>query len=236
MVIPQPEDVLKEIADIMEPLHSSLALGNEKADRFFNPKKKTDRRKNDFHLRSHIIRNEAIALLKTIFHGSEISEIKMEDLTLNGISFYYNGYHIRVRKTADGKMPLPGYSKALIEFYQQNHLKKLEVSEQLSFIEEKALEDDSNQKVNLIILWDYDQSELAKNGKIVLADFFKLVCPEDGGNTKESLKHFWEATIPKDQFGLIGLEEAQIDDSEEIEELEMESRETANDRKHAWNR
>ena len=111
----------------------------------------------------------------------------MEDLANNGLCLVYkNKFLVRIRKSNNGILPVPGPSKVMQAFYQQ-----------LSFGFMNGVDQDNTAGLlNLMFLWD------------VTADYglkdLLLACPKAGGATRASVEAYWYMSVPHPALSVEG--------------------------------
>jgi hypothetical protein len=111
MQIPEPEQVIAEIADLVPITYSALEVGVFEARRYF------EERRDEYepHLFSALVRHSA----KKHFRSRNLrAEYEILDLANNGLYLVYKGYPIRIRKAYRGTVAVPG-SFALEQFHAQ---------------------------------------------------------------------------------------------------------------------
>jgi hypothetical protein len=104
-----------------------------------------------------------------------------------GISFHYNGYHVRILKGSGGILPGCGTSRKKIAFYGQ--------IPSMYLIGKQA----AQTKANLLVLWDFDSV-------YGLAGLW-LALPAVGGARAQDVATFWCERIPDPMEGLKGVPE-----------------------------
>ncbi len=109
----------------------------------------------------------------------------MEKLPFLGISFHYNGYHVRILKGPSGNLPGCGTSEKKIRFYGQ--------------IPSMYLVGKTPQRTtaNLLLLWDFDLN-------YGLSGLW-LALPAVGAASSDNVSAFWCEPIPHPSEGLTGI-------------------------------
>lgn len=179
--VPDAEEVLKDLMPLVPALYGALEAGTLSAREFFEAKAAPI---DPYHGSSHV-RWEAKRYLDSL--GQDITDCQYdrEDLSNNGLCLTLkNKYRIRIRKSSDGLLPVPGPSKTMQAFYHQ-----------LAFPQfVPATEASATALLNLVLLWDttddYTLTELV------------LACPKAGGTEKASVEAHWYVPVPHPAFGL----------------------------------
>lgn len=102
-----------------------------------------------------------------------------------GISFHYNGYHVRILKGSGGCLPGCGTSEKKIQFYGQIATMYLVGTQP------------QRTSANLLVLWDFD-SAYGLSG-------LWLALPAVGGSRAADVSAFWCEPIPHPAEGLLGV-------------------------------
>jgi hypothetical protein len=103
-------------------------------------------------------------------------DFELGQLANNGLILTYGDYCIRIRKSDDGKVPVPGGSSVLQDFYQQ-----------VAF---RFGDGHAESRTNLLILWDVIKPSYA------LAPNLYLAYPLSGGVSRDSVVIGWMVAIP----------------------------------------
>jgi hypothetical protein len=98
----------------------------------------------------------------------------LQGLANNGLIFSTRGANVRVLKSDEGDLPVPGQSFARRAFYQQLPL--------------GLDESDGEPSLNLVLLWDADRD-------YELIDL-SLACPKTGALTRASVEAHWNHPLP----------------------------------------
>jgi hypothetical protein len=170
--IPGPEETLAQLAPLVPPLYRSIEASVQEARNFFDDRGEVI----DPFLFPCLVRYHAKLLLQ---EAGQAAEYELDDLANNGLYLRFGGYQIRILKSDNGKLPVPGLSKPKQEFYNQ----------QLEFdfmnsgpgLSQPSL-------LNLVVLWEV--SGLRNLEKLT------LVCPKAGSTTRDSVEQYWEIHIP----------------------------------------
>jgi hypothetical protein len=182
--LPSPESALKELVRVPEILYRGLEYAAYKTNAFKDAEFPT-KKKLDVGLSASIFRAHAIAFLRG--EGLDAQEDgcnwQFNDLPFLGISFYYNGFHVRILKGPEGKLPGCGRSRRKKKFYDQlvtNYL-----------IGNKPM----RTKANFVVLWDFTP------GAYALAQLW-LALPAKGGQRVQDVSAYWCEPLahPAEQF------------------------------------
>jgi hypothetical protein len=170
--IPGPEETLAQLGPLIPPLYRSIEASVQEARNFFD-----DRGEDiDPFLFPCLVRYHAKLLLEKT---GQAADYELDDLANNGLYLRFAGYQIRILKSDNGRLPVPGPSRPKQEFYNQ----------QLEFDFMNSGSDQSHQNLlNLVVLWEV--SGLRNLEKLV------LVCPKAGSTTRDSVEQHWEIQIP----------------------------------------
>lgn len=178
--IPDPQTVLKELSHLLPIIYSALDYGTFRAQEFFDQQESEKYKMINRYLAPDLVRYYAIQVLEkkgqTITHDED--DLNLEEVPNNGICICYGRYNIRILKSKNGDLPIPGHSKTRQEFYHQLSLN----------FPSGSGEDERFEKINLLLLWDV--SYPYRLGSLSLA------CPKAGGITKDSVVAHWHCAIP----------------------------------------
>lgn len=177
MNVPEPGFVLKKLSSAIPVIYSALQHGTFKAKEYFDE----SGRNVDRYLAPNLVRYNAKEVLEKrrqeISSGDDLIVINVPN---NGMYVSCGDFNIRILKTNNGDLPVPGHSKSRMLFYHQGSLA-------LDFSNNKTISE-QNDQVNLLILWDvvspYNLGELS------------IACPKSGYLTRESVAAHWHCKIP----------------------------------------
>ena len=179
--VPDPETVLRELSHLLPTVYSSLHYGIFKTKEFFDRQEKEKQKIVNRFLAPNLVRYYTIQALErkgqVLVPGTYPLDLKA--VPNNGICFSYERYDIRILKSYNGDLPIPGHSKSRQEFYQQLTL-DLNVKDT----------DENATRANLLILWEVDPSY---NLQVL-----SIACPKAGGRTKESVIAHWHCKVPEE--------------------------------------
>lgn len=174
---PDQDVVLQELSPVLPFIYRGLEEAVEQTRDFFPEEKPVDAA-----LAPNLVR---YFVKEYIDHKSSAdsrlsvsNKFERESLPNNGLFLHYGPYRIRILKTDEGELPLPGPSRARRRFYQQT----------LPLWAQVSGEDLRPNLVNLVILWDV-------NSEYVLNDL-SIACPRDVGESRGTVQCYWRAEIP----------------------------------------
>lgn len=113
-----------------------------------------------------------------VAEDEESLDYEMQNLPNNGLCMEYGRYQLRILKSDNGELPIPGQSKKRQAFWNQAQL-NLYDNEQPT---------EELPSVNLIVLWDADSN--------YNLDSVSLICPKSGGTTRDSVSNYWSVAVP----------------------------------------
>jgi len=169
--LPTFEAALANLERVPELLYRGLEYGAYKTSAYRDaefPEKRLDPGLSASMLRAHAIeflQKEGLDARPDKCHW------KFNDLPFLGISFYFNGYHVRVLKGPDGVMPGCGRSTRKKRFYRQ-------VAN--SYLIGTTI---MRSTANLIVLWDFAQG-------YSLCQLW-LALPANGGERPKDVSAYW---------------------------------------------
>jgi hypothetical protein len=166
-IIPDAETTLQAINPLRQVLWEALEHGIGVAKLHFGPDKFVGA-----SLGSHIARYHAKQFLMS--RGTTC-----EHVALDGIAFRWHGYYIRVLKSDDGALPIPGASERKQNFYCQKQLLLFQLADG---------EAELDPEINLVVLWDVNRGSFTGLKLTV-------VCPKAGRETRESVEAYWEREL-----------------------------------------
>ena len=170
--IPGPEETLAQLTPLVRTLYHSIEASIQEARSFFDARSATV----DPFLFPCLVRYHAKFLLN---EAGQAADYELDDLANNGLHLRFAGFQIRILKSDNGRLPVPGPSKPKQEFYNQ----QLE----FGFMNAGADAIDRN-VVNLVVLWDVTGLRNLER--------LTLVCPKAGSTTRDSVEQHWEIQIP----------------------------------------
>lgn len=134
----------------------------------------------------------------------DLKDFESIGLANNGLCLVRGRYAIRIRKSDNGLLPVPGPSITLQQFYRQ------QLPLPFNLLDRPAQIPDTS----LFVLWDVDT-----NYHLVR---LQLVAPQSGDVTRASVNQLWATPLP-DPFATLSREESAADlgDLEEIQPLEQ---------------
>ncbi len=97
-------------------------------------------------------------------------------LANNGLCVVCSRYAVRIRKSDNGLIPIPGPSYTLQQFYRQQPLPFNLANRPAQIVD-----------TSLLILWHVDAGYRLSG--------LDLCCPQEGGTTRSSVKHYWSVRL-----------------------------------------
>ncbi len=166
------EETLLRLTPLIQSLYHALEAATQEARLYFDQRKEPA----DPFLFPCLVRYHAKLILN---EAGQNANYELDDLANNGLYLRYAGFQIRVLKSDNGRLPVPGASKQKQEFYNQ----------QLSFgFMEANSGNPENPILNLVVLWDVTSRQNLE--PLILA------CPKAGSETRESVEEHWQIEIP----------------------------------------
>jgi hypothetical protein len=183
--MPDKLEVLKRLTPIYRPLYRAMEGALQQTREFFDLQQTSVCPS----LAPNLVRFFA---KKTLSHrfGVEYEEdvdYSLKWLPNNGLCLHFDQHDLRILKSDDGEVPVPGQSTARQEFWTQTAFAYTYGEENLPYSDSESIGDPHN-TLRLIILWEVDGNYNLK--KLVVA------CPKTGGETRESVSIWWMEEIP----------------------------------------
>src|SRR5207253_3219343 len=116
--IPDPQNVLAELSELVPVVYSALDYGALKAREFFE--REDENHRMDRALGPNLVRYFTRKALERV--GQDVQDeqdFELEPVPNNGLCLTFGRYRIRVLKSDAGDLPVPGHSKSRQAFYQQ---------------------------------------------------------------------------------------------------------------------
>ena len=174
---PSPDDALHDLDDFIPLLWEAMDASIGEAVGFFPNPDEIDPYLFPNLVRYHAKRFfQARHLAATEEESSDVPEFEQIGLANNGICVVRHRYALRIRKSDDGLLPVPGQSATLQKFYRQQPLP-------FNLMDRPAQVVDTS----LLVLWDVD----AKHRFAGL----QLSCPRAGATTRASVQTYWSVPI-----------------------------------------
>jgi len=208
---PDPDRVLNDLAGIGPTIYEALEDAAISARGFFDARGEGV---EPYHFASHV-RYDARQYLVRRGHNVDF---ELGDLPNNGLMLTYSRYCIRIRKSDEGDVPIPGASTVLQRFYHQLSLRF--GNAQLS------------KPINLLILWDVLKPSYALAGDLL------LVYPTGGAITRDSVTYSWMVSLPHPaasrpvQPPVPGAEDLAVTDVDDLD-MRLSTEDTELDRDHS---
>lgn len=207
--VPVPEDVLSKLSPLFTTLYASLEDALQKTKEYFDGLD----RETDRYLAPNFVRYHAkwnLAQEGRQVEEEEAQDYELQHLPSNGLSLTCGGYQIRILKSDDGELPVPGPSKRRQEFWNQLSI---------NFGDDPTSSSESSflPALNLVVLWDVDASYHLKT--------LKLSCPKSGSTTKDSVSDYWTVVIPHpvESLSVVTMSQSNTDEGD----LEMSLKKSA---------
>lgn len=128
------------------------------------------------------------------------SDFQSIGLANNGLCVVCGRYAIRIRKSDDGLVPVPGPSMTLQQFYRQIPLPFNMANKPPQVVD-----------TSLLLLWHVDE--------LHRLDGLELSCPRDGGDSRSSVEIYWSVPLTSPLEKPKEVAPKLIDDLEGIEPL-----------------
>ena len=197
----EAEVVLRDVFPLLTLVLSALEHGTFKVQEYFeNEEVDVDR-----CLAPSLVRFWAKKELERTGHDvkeEEEEDFDLEHVTNIGLCLTYRHYHIRILKSFDGGLPVPGQSKKRRELYNQ----------QIEMFDYTSNDDrvSSPSTLNLIILWDVDELYNLQD--------LRLACPKAGDFTRASVQVHWNVPIPHPVLSIDASVEVQTEMEEAVDD------------------
>lgn len=164
--------VMRDVTPVLPRVQAAYEAGRVKAGDYFA----VEEIRRDPYLFAHLLRHWAkLALAR---EDIEAEDVEVDNLPYSGVSFHYQGYHIKVWKSDNGLTPVPGRSANRQNFVNQEWV-------QPALLGLDAAREDG-WRPNLIILYDLIRDNL----------HFTLVMPKSGNTTRDSVGEYWREPLP----------------------------------------
>ena len=179
-----PDQALGKIAPLTAALYEMFPLGARQALLYFQTRGLEINRP----LIVCMIRYEVKQLLLSADFEVEDDDLygvlSVEHLANNGLACAYNGISVKILKSDDGRLPVPGQSKRLQAYYAQ--------AQQLEFRGE-GFEERTTIDLNVVVLWRFDPSYNVIE--------LRLAAPKSGNYTRASVQEYWNVAIEHPAVG-----------------------------------
>lgn len=180
--VPSPDEVQKDLELILPIIHTALEHGTLLAREFFEREDKD--KIVDRYLAPNLVRWWAKQYLQDA--GLQVTdeqvEFDLQRLPNNGLCLSFGRYRLRILKSDDGELPVPGHSVKRQNFYHQISI--VYIGEDGAAVQEDV--------TNLVILWDIDRPYNLSG--------LSLVYPKSGKDTKASVHVHWQVPIKHPAF------------------------------------
>lgn len=192
--IPRPQEVLADLAPILPAIHGALEDGVQHAREFFEERGVPV----DPFLAPSLVRWRAKLYLEGTGRKVIDTEYNREDLSNNGLCLHFKNarrYTIRIRKSLDGTLPVPGPSRPMQLFYQQLAF---------AFVDPTDSGEDTG-PLAVVLLWNVTSHYRLQP--------LQLACPKAGDLTRESVEAHWYIGVRHPALAVEGTPSgSQVDD------------------------
>jgi hypothetical protein len=169
--IPDPEQVLMDLSDVLSAVWEALEAGIQQAREYFDARGLEP----DAYLAADLTRFEAKRLLEQQQHEAEF---ELQELSNNGLRVraVRNGrsYDLRIRRSDNGQLPAP-QSNVMSDFYYQPVLAGIDLPHA--------------DVINLVALW-----ETPRTYTHITA--INLACPSAPGESRADVQAHWYTPVP----------------------------------------
>ena len=173
-LVPPPERVVAELLPVLRVLYAAIEAGIFRTVEFFADEEAAI----DANLAPNLVRYHAKQYLDDA-NSPLIDDVEIErqELGNNGLLIKYGPHLLRVLKSDNGRVPVPGASQLKRDYYQQP----------LPFI---AMADPEAKvpPLKLIVLWDATPLTYAFQG-------IDLALPMSGGEDRASVRCHWQQQV-----------------------------------------
>jgi hypothetical protein len=184
-----PEAAVEDLAQLWPHLYAALEHATQETRAFFDQRDAIVNRA----LAPELVRYFAC---QSLDDTDQALEYEREVIAKNGISLRLPGYHLRVRKWAGRKLPMPGPSKTLTTFWRQ-----------LSLFDTGVPDPDAH---HLLVLW-----EVTAAYKLVgLTLAYPIGAVDDGDDAV--FDALWTIDIPHPALTITGEAEGDDDDGDVV--------------------
>lgn len=175
-----PISVMKDLSFLFPIIYTALDHGVSKTKEFFQNQEEEPDKKIDPYFAPNHVRFYALRHLKRagqdVYEDDVTDDLSVANIPNNGMHINYGRYQIKILKSNNGDLPVPGHSRIRQGYYSQP-----------SFLD--CDEAANSMTINLLLLWNVKWG-YAGLGVLTLA------CPKAGGSTRESVSHHFHVGIP----------------------------------------
>ncbi len=188
--VPPPDRVTAELLPALKVLYAAVESAILQTVEYFE----REHAPVDPSLAPNLVRYYAKRYLDSVDAPLMDAEIERHELSNNGLLVTFGSHQIRVLKSDNGRVPVPGNSFTKRDFYQQP----------LPLI---AMTDEGSPlpALKLIALWDAAPSSYAFLG-------LSLALPMSGGEDRASVQCHWQRTITEEMIAAPSAKGAPSDD------------------------
>jgi hypothetical protein len=181
--LPDFPTAMQTLGGLPLALWQALDLGASKTAAYRDAECSDERLEEGFS--ATILRFHAKRHLEKAGIEAQLDEWTLDWLPFLGMSFHYNGYHVRILKGSGGKLPGCGTSEKKKNFYGQIPSMYLIGNQP------------AQTKANLLVLWDFNEA-------YGLSGLW-LALPAVGGARADEVSAFWCEPIPHPSEGIRGV-------------------------------
>lgn len=189
--VPPPERVTIELLPLLRILYAALETGILRTVEYFD----REEAPIDPSLAPNLVRYHAKRYLDAQ-ESPLIDEVSFErqELSNNGLLVKFGAHQIRILKSDNGRVPVPGASQAKRDYYQQP----------LPLI---AMDDPSTElpPLKLLALWDAAPASYTFLG-------LSLVLPMAGGEDRSSVQCHWEKAIDETMIAAAAMSASKVNE------------------------
>ncbi len=182
--IPEKKEVMEAVADPLSLIYEGMEASTLHTREYFD----AEDRELDWNLAPCLVRSHLKHFLQQ--RGQQVEDLQPEQLANNGLLYHFNEYSIRILKTQDGTIPVPGNSKKRQDYFSQVPTQRSLSGWALAYQEEES---EPQATVNLVVLWDV-------NHKYDLGDLY-LAMPKSGKEPYGRVEAHWTETLPHPATG-----------------------------------
>ncbi len=176
--VPEPKEVMEAVDEPLSLIYEGMEASTLHTREYFD----AEDRKIDWNLAPCLVRSHLKHFLEE--KGQQVEDLQAEQLANNGLLYRFNEYNIRILKTHDGTIPVPGKSKKRQDYFSQVPTQRSLTGWSLAYREES----EAQAIINLVVLWDV-------NHKYDLGDLY-LALPKSGKEPYGRVETHWTETLP----------------------------------------
>lgn len=205
---PDPTEVMEALGGPLALIYEGMEASTLHAREYFD----AEDREIDWTLAPCLVRSHLKHFLTQ--KGQRVEELEAERLANNGLLYRFNEYRIRILKTHDGTIPVPGRSKKRQDYFSQVPTQYSLTGWSLAY---RGEEREPETNLNLVVLWDV-------NHEYDLGDLY-LALPKSGKEPYGRVETHWTHVVPHPATGEAANTSAP-DEHDEPEDLPLTVKET----------